>query len=108
MSNPTRTLKRLIGRPFSDVHLEDEFVCAFRAVGASFLAIATALAGFGVLAFAVIELAAGKGLANPQPLRLVLSAALFATAYFARRKGPGFLKHYALFGSAVIVVAVSV
>jgi signal transduction histidine kinase/CheY-like chemotaxis protein len=108
MSRPTRALRRLIGRSFSDPELEHEFVGAFRAIGASFVAIATALAGVGVFAFAVIEFANGKGLASPQPLRLVLTVALFAAAFFARRKSPGFLKHYALFGSAVIVVAVSV
>ena len=107
MSRPTRALRRLIGRPFSDPELEHEFVCAFQAIGASFVAIAAALAGVGVFAFALIEFANGKGLESPQPLRLVLTVALFAAAFFTRRKGPGFLKHYALFGSAVIAVAVS-
>jgi two-component system, sensor histidine kinase len=105
MLNPQRTLKRVVGRSFTDPALEQEFVAAFRAVGASFIAIATALAGFGVFAFALIEFANGKGVENPQPLRLVLSAALFGAAYFARRKAPFFLKYYALFGSAVIVIA---
>lgn len=108
MTRPTRTLRRLIGRSFSDLKLEHEFVCAFRAIGASFVAIATALAGLGVFAFAVIEFANGKGFDSPQPLRLVLTVALFAAAFYARRRSPGFLKHYALHGSAVIVVAVSV
>ena len=40
-------------------------------------------------------------------LRLVLTVALFGAAYFARRKDPFFLKHYAVFGSAVIVIAAS-
>ena len=102
-----RTLRRVIGRPFTDPALEQEFVGAFRAVGASFVAIATALAGLGVFAFALIEFANGKGFENPQPLRLVLTVALFGAAYFARRKDPFFLKHYALFGSAVIVIAAS-
>jgi len=69
--------------------------------------IATALAGLGVLSFALIEFANGRGVQNPQPLRVVLSVALFSVSYFARRKDPFFLKHYALFGSAVIVVAAS-
>jgi signal transduction histidine kinase/ActR/RegA family two-component response regulator len=108
MFKPKRTLRRAIGRPFSDPELEQEFVAAFRAVGASFVAIATALAGLGVFAFALIEFANGKGFENPQPVRLVLTAALFAAAYFARRKSPYFLKYYALFGSGVIVIAASV
>ena len=41
-------------------------------------------------------------------MRLVLTAGLFAAAYFARRKSPYFLKYYALFGSGVIVIAASV
>lgn len=108
MLNLKRTFRRVIGRPFNDPHLEQEFVGAFRAVGASFVAIATALAGAGVLAFAVIELANGKGFESPQPLRLALTIALFFAAFFARGRSPAFLKHYALFGSAVIVVAASV
>jgi signal transduction histidine kinase/CheY-like chemotaxis protein len=107
MFKPRRTLKRVIGRSFADPELEREFVGAFRAVGASFVAIATALAGVGVFAFALIELANGKGLESPQPLRLVLTIALFFAAYFARRKSPLFLQYYALFGSAVIVIAAS-
>ena len=107
MLNLKRTVKRVIGRTFTDPTLEQEFVGAFRAVGASFVAIATALAGLGVLSFALIEFANGRGVQNPQPLRVVLSVALFSVSYFARRKDPFFLKHYALFGSAVIVVAAS-
>ncbi len=107
MLNLRRTLRRTIGRPFTDPTLEHEFIGTFRAVGASFVAIATALAGLGVFAFALIELANGKGLDNPQPLRLVLTVALFGAAYFARRKTPLLLKHYAFFGSTVIVISAS-
>jgi signal transduction histidine kinase/ActR/RegA family two-component response regulator len=38
----------------------------------------------------------------------LLTAALFGASYLARRKSPFFLKHYAVFGSAVIVIAASV
>ena len=107
MFNLKRTLRRVIGRPFTDPELEQEFVSAFRAVGASFIAIATGLAGVGVLAFALIEFANGKGVESPQPLRLVLTVALFSAAAFARRKSPSFLKYYALFASAVVVIATS-
>jgi len=107
MYNLKRALRQVIGRPFIDPELEKEFVGAFRAVGASFIAIATALAGVGVFAFALIEFAHGKGLESPQPLRLVLTVALFSAAAFARRKSPLFLKYYALFASAVIVIAAS-
>jgi signal transduction histidine kinase/CheY-like chemotaxis protein len=108
MSHLKRSLNRFIGRSFKDRALEDEFVCAFRSVGASFVAIATTLAGLALLAFAFIELAMGKGLlANPMPLRLTLVCALFAAAYYARKKSPGFLRNYAFFGSMIIIVSVS-
>ena len=107
MFNLKRTLRQVIGRPFTDPELEQEFVGAFRAVGASFIAIATALAGVGVLAFALIEFANGNGFESPQPLRLALTVALFSAAAFARRKSPLLLKYYALFASAVIVIAAS-
>ena len=61
-----------------------------------------------MFSFALIEFANGKGFQNPQPIRLVLTVALLSAAYFARRKSPFFLKHYALFGSAVIVIATTV
>ena len=102
-----RMLRRGIGRPFTDPALEHEFIGAFRTIGASFVAIATALAGLGVCAFLLIEFANGKGFASPQPLRLILTVALLGTAYFAKRKDPFFLRHYAIFGSAVIVIAAS-
>ena len=37
-----------------------------------------------------------------------MTIALLSAAYFARRKSPFFLKHYALFGWAVIVIATTV
>jgi two-component system, sensor histidine kinase len=108
MAPLARSARRLLGRSFSDPELEHEFVGAFRAVGAEFVSIATALAGVCLLAFACIELAMGKGLLQtPQPLRLGLVLALFVAALVARRRTPGFLKNYSLFGSLVIVVAVS-
>ncbi len=109
MHKLNRHLSRFIGRSFSDPELEQEFVGAFRAVGAAFVSIATALAAVCLFAFACIEYAKGKGLLeSPQPLRVGLTLALFAAAYFARKRSPGFLQNYAAFGSAIIVVAVSV
>ena len=103
----SRRLRRLVGRPFADAKLEEEFVGAFRAVGAAFIASATLIGGLCILAFAFVELASGKGFQAPQPLRFAICIALFAASFAARRRGRTFVRHYAIFGSLIIVMAVT-
>ncbi len=108
MAHLKRIVNRIIGKSFNDPGRELEFVSAFRAVGASFIAIATGLAAISLAGFAATEFLAGKGFASPQPLRLALTVALLAASVFARRRSKAFLDNYAIFGSMVILIAVSV
>ena len=102
-----RTIRRAIGRPFNDEALEQEFVAAFRAIGASFVAIATGACRPGRLLLPADRVRKRQGLREPATVAPGSTVALFCASYFARRKDPFFLKHYAAFGSAVIVIAAS-
>jgi two-component system, sensor histidine kinase len=107
------TLKRFfrlhVARVFTNREIEREFIHTYQSVGVRFVFVSSVLSAACIFAFALIELWNGKGIGeSPQPVRLVLSAALVCFAYFTRVRPQTFRRHYTKFASGLIVVAACV
>ena len=100
-----RFIRIHVARAFTDRELEREFIQTYRSVGLRFVSVASGLAAFCLFAFVLIEFWNGKSLAlPPQPVRLSLSIALIAFAWFTRVRPSTFRRHYAKLASGLIII----
>ena len=100
--------RRFQVRSFRDRELEHEFRQVFRSAGIRFFEIAAALTGLAYTAFFVMyALSNVQGPFNqPQPLRLLMIAAMISTA-LVTRKAKGFIgRHYETVFPAVVVLSI--
>jgi signal transduction histidine kinase/CheY-like chemotaxis protein len=100
--------RRLGARPFRDRELEHEFRQVFRSAGVRFFEVATALGGIAFLAFFLIFLTnrSGEPFAQPQPLRIMIAAALLSAAALGRFGKPFLVRHYEPICVAVVTMAI--
>ena len=92
-------------RRFRDRELEHEFRHVFRSSGVRFLEIGTGAGGLAFLGYFLIYALAGKdsALAQSQPIRLAMVAALLSGAALIRYRRAFVAKHYEWICSSVIV-----
>ncbi|NUZ05523.1 response regulator [Schlegelella sp. ID0723] len=104
-----RFIRLHVARVFTNREIEREFIQTYRSVGLRFVFVSSVLAAACIFSFALIEFWNGKGITEmPQPVRVVLSAALVAFALFTKKRESTFRRHYAKFASGLIVIAACV